>query len=143
MTPEEMDAIYQRHCDAEAAKDVDGVLATYADTIEHDLVGDPNGVIRDPELIGKRYTEMLFANFTDDGMTTLHRYHGADFLVDDSEITTTVTGDFFGIPGNGRTITFRILHVCEFRDGGMSRENVWLDTGSIMAQLAAPAGAPA
>jgi hypothetical protein len=33
-------------------------------------------------------------------------------------------------------VTFRILHVCEFRDGRMCRENVWLDSGAIVAQLA-------
>lgn len=137
MTPEEMDAIYQRHWDAEAAKDVNGVLGTYADTIEHDLVGAPDGVLRDPDLIGKRYAEVVFANLTDEGTRTLHRYHGAGFMVDDALMTATVDGDFFGIPGNGRTVTFRILHLCEFRDGGISRENVWLDSAAIMAQLTA------
>jgi hypothetical protein len=28
-----------------------------------------------------------------------------------------------------------MLHVWEFRDGLTSRENVWLDTASIVAQL--------
>ena len=36
----------------------------------------------------------------------------------------------------GRTVQFRILHVCEFRDGKISRENVWLDVAAIMQQLA-------
>jgi hypothetical protein len=139
VTPDQMDAIFQRHCDAEAAHDLEGVLGTYADAIEHDLVGDPTGVLHDRELIGKRYAEMVFAAGSDDGMKTLHRYHGDDFLVDDALITMTITGDFMGVPGNGRTITFRILHVCEFRDGAISRENVWLDGGSAIAQLTAPA----
>jgi hypothetical protein len=29
------------------------------------------------------------------------------------------------------------LHVWEFRDGRISRENVWIDGGSAMAQLTA------
>lgn len=37
--------------------------------------------------------------------------------------------------GHGKRITFRLLHVWEFRDGLISRENVWLDGGSIIAQL--------
>ena len=40
-----------------------------------------------------------------------------------------------GIPGNGRSITFRTLHVFEFRGGKISRENVWLDGGAVAAQL--------
>ena len=30
-------------------------------------------------------------------------------------------------PAHGREISFRMLHVFEFRDGRISRENVWLD----------------
>jgi hypothetical protein len=33
------------------------------------------------------------------------------------------------------SISFRILHVFEFRSGLISRENVWLDTAAIVAQL--------
>jgi len=36
-----------------------------------------------------------------------------------------------------REVSFRLLHVWEFRDGLMSRENVWLDGGSVVAQLTA------
>jgi predicted ester cyclase len=49
--------------------------------------------------------------------------------------TGTVPGEFLGIPGNGKRINFRLLHVWEFRDGRMSRENVWLDGAAISAQL--------
>lgn len=38
--------------------------------------------------------------------------------------------EFLGVPGNGRRI--------EFRDGLISRENVWLDGGNIVQQLTAP-----
>jgi hypothetical protein len=30
-----------------------------------------------------------------------------------------------------------MLHVWEFRDGRISRENVWIDGGSVIAQLTA------
>lgn len=46
-----------------------------------------------------------------------------------------------GLPGNGRRITFRVLHVFEFRGGLISRENVWLDGAAIQQQLACPAAA--
>jgi predicted ester cyclase len=42
-----------------------------------------------------------------------------------------------GIPGNNRRISFRLLHIWEFKDGAMSRENVWLDSGAIIEQLTA------
>jgi hypothetical protein len=31
-----------------------------------------------------------------------------------------------------------MLHVWEFKDGQISRENVWLDGGAIVAQLTTP-----
>jgi len=37
--------------------------------------------------------------------------------------------------GRGRSVHFRMLHVFDFRDGRISRENVWLDGGSIAHQL--------
>jgi hypothetical protein len=33
-----------------------------------------------------------------------------------------------------------MLHVWEFRDGRISRENVWIDGGSVIAQLSAATG---
>lgn len=44
------------------------------------------------------------------------------------------------MPGHGKRITFRLLHVWEFREGRMSRENVWLDGGSAAAQLTSDGG---
>ena len=51
------------------------------------------------------------------------------------DATGTVQGEFLGVSGNGKRITFRLLHVWEFRDGRISRENVWMDGGSVVAQL--------
>ena len=53
-------------------------------------------------------------------------------------MTGTVTGQMLGMPGNGRRITFRTLHVFEFRAGRISRENVWIDDAAVAAQLTAP-----
>jgi len=57
--------------------------------------------------------------------------------------TGTVPGAFLGVPGNGRRISFRLLHIFEFRDGLISRENAWLDGGSIVQQLTATGPRPA
>jgi steroid delta-isomerase-like uncharacterized protein len=138
VTPDEMDKLYDAHAAAEAGGDVDGVMDTLADEVEHDVVGDPRGVLHDRGAIAARYRE-LFASIDEDRFENLHRYYGEDFLVDDSLWTGRVTGTFLGIPGGGRRVQFRILHVCEFRDGKMSRENVWLDVSAIMQQLAAAA----
>jgi predicted ester cyclase len=56
-------------------------------------------------------------------------------LIQEARITGTVVGSMLGLPGNGRRINFRMLHVFEFRDGLISRENVWLDSAAIVQQL--------
>jgi predicted ester cyclase len=43
--------------------------------------------------------------------------------------TGTYDGEFAGIPGKGRRVSHRTLHVFEFKDGRISRENVWIDAG--------------
>ena len=77
-------------------------------------------------------------------MALRHRYHasddhGADACIVEHEVTATVHGRFAGIPGHGRTVRFRLLHVFEFAGGLISRENVWMDTATVLAQLSAPA----
>jgi predicted ester cyclase len=46
-------------------------------------------------------------------------------------------GNPLGFPGRNRPLEFRILHLFEFADdGAIRRENVWMDTAAIAAQLA-------
>jgi predicted ester cyclase len=65
----------------------------------------------------------------------MHRYVTDDAMILEQLMTGTVIGSMLGLPGNGRRISFRILHVFEFRDGLISRENVWLDSAAIVNQL--------
>ena len=53
-------------------------------------------------------------------------------------MTGTVIGEFLGLPGNGRRISFRIFHVFDFKDHLISREQVWVDSAAIVEQLSAP-----
>jgi len=48
------------------------------------------------------------------------------------------TGTAFGLRGYPRRhVSFRLLHVFEFHDGLICRENVWIDYPALQAQLAA------
>jgi len=134
MNETEMQALVDRHLKAEGAGDVEGAISVYTDDIEHDVVGFPGGPTRGKD--GARaFYEDLTANFRTESERPSHRYFAGDALVIDQEMTGTVIGSMLGMPGNGRRITFRILHVFEFRDGLISRENVWLDGGAVIHQL--------
>ncbi len=134
MTPAEMDELIEAHLKAELAGDTAGAVAVYTDDVEHDVVGFPTGPVRGKDA-AQGFYEYLTQNLTTEQMVPTRRYYGDDFCVIEHDATGTVQGEFLGVPGNGKRITFRLLHVWEFRDGLMSRENVWLDGGSIVAQL--------
>jgi steroid delta-isomerase-like uncharacterized protein len=134
MNSTEMFDVVSRHLRAEGAGDVEGAVAVYTDDIEHDVVGFPGSPTRGKDGARAFYDE-LTANFRTEGEEVLHRFATDDTVVLDQVMTGTVIGSMLGLPGNGRRISFRILHVFEFRDGLVSRENVWLDSSAIVNQL--------
>ncbi len=132
------DRMIDRHFRFEAEDDVDGVLSTMVEDVEHDVVGYPTGPVRGRS-VARGFYDTMFAALSGEKVTTLRRYYGPDFVVDESLWEGTAPGAPFGIPGNGRRLSFRLLHVFEMApDGRIKRENVWLDFASILQQLNAP-----
>jgi steroid delta-isomerase-like uncharacterized protein len=134
MTRKEIDRLIEEHLAAEQAGDPDGSVAVYSDDVVHDLVGSALGTLRGPDE-ARRFYEFLTANINTEQMGVNHARYGDDFCVIEHQWHGTVPGEFMGITGHGRTISFRMLHLFEFNDGAISRENVWLDVASIIQQL--------
>lgn len=135
---QQLDRMIDRHFRFEAEDDVDGVLSTMVDDVEHDVVGSPSGP-RHGQQAARGFYDALFADLSGEKVTTLRRYHGPDFVVDESLWEGTAPGTPFGIPGGGKRLSFRLLHIFDMSpDGKIKRENVWLDFASIMQQLTAP-----
>jgi steroid delta-isomerase-like uncharacterized protein len=133
MTPAEMEALIEAHMRAEGTGDPDGAVANYTEDIEHDVVGFPAPLLGIPAAL--EFYRQLVKEIRTDGEERLHTYYADDAVVIENLMTATVTGQFLGIPGNGKQVKLRILHVFEFRDGRISRENVWLDGAAVAAQL--------
>jgi steroid delta-isomerase-like uncharacterized protein len=134
MDRSQMDKLIEEHLAAEMSGDTDAAVAMYTDDVEHDVVGSPTGVARGKQ-DAKGFYDYLTSNVRTEKMDVTRSYYGDDFCVIEHDATGTVDGEFLGIPGHGKRVTFRLLHVWEFRDGKMSRENVWIDGGSVAAQL--------
>jgi len=134
MDQNEMIAQVERHLKAEGAGDIDGAVAVYADDIEHDAIGFP-GSPRTGKDAARQFYAFLTANFRTEDETPIHRYFSDDSMILEQSMTGSVIGEMLGIPGNGRRINFRILHVFDFRDGLIAREQVWIDSAAIVAQL--------
>jgi hypothetical protein len=135
LTRAQMDAKLDEHFGFEAADDIEGVLATLADEVEHDIVGWPLGPVRRHADI-RHFYEALFADLADGEVRSTRRLYGDNFMVDDSIWRGTAPGRPFGIEGRGRPLEFRLLHVLEFDEAGdIARENVWVDLAAIQQQL--------
>lgn len=134
MTAKDMDRLIEAHITAEMAGDSAGAVSVYTEDVEHDVVGAPYGPLRG-RAAARGFYDHLIEDIKTETMTATRRYYGDDFCVQEHQWTGTVPGSFLGVAGRGKRISFRLLHIWEFRDGRISRENVWLDGGSIVAQL--------
>lgn len=131
----DMDRRIDEHFGYEASDDVEGVLATLAADVEHDIVGSPTGPTQGRDN-ARGFYEHLFADLADGRVETLRRLYGEDFLVDESLWRGRAPGRPFGLEGRNRPLEFRLLHVMEFAgNGDIRRENVWLDLAAILRQL--------
>ncbi|MFE0025888.1 ester cyclase [Amycolatopsis sp. NPDC059021] len=137
MTPDEMDAVFDAFVRAHRAQDVDGLLALFAEDAEYEVVGDIYGRRRGHESIRRRY-EDAFDEFGENSLTVLRRAYGENLLVTESLMTATAIGTIFGVEGGGRTVEYRLMHLCEFSGGLIRRHCVWVDASELFSQLLAP-----
>ena len=136
MEQQAMIDVVERHLKAEGAGDIDAAVEPYTEDVVHDAVGSP-GSPRQGKEAAREFYGFLTANFRTEDEVPLNRWFVDDTMFLEQTMTGTVIGEMLGIPGRGRRVTFRIFHVFEFTDGLISREQIWLDTGAIAAQLTA------
>ena len=136
LTPEQMDRKIDEHFGFEGADDVEGVLATLAPDVTHDIVGYPTGPTNGREA-ARGFYEQMFADLAESKVTVVKRLYGEDFLVDESLWEGRAPGRPFGLEGRNRPLKFRLLHVVEFAPDGeqIRREQVWVDMAAIARQL--------
>src|SRR5215831_12557806 len=128
MDQQRMKELFEQHIAAEMAGDTAGAVSVYTDDVEHDTIGSPTGPLHGPAA-AQGFYDHLSADLDIEQMTPTREQYGEDFCV--------VEGVFMGIPGKRHRVTFRMLHVWDFKDDAISREQVWMDGGAIAAQLTA------
>ena len=134
LTPTAMDAVLDAHYAFEAADDVDGVLGTLTDDVVHDVVGFPSGP-NHGKRAARAFYQHLFGDVSGERVEPTRRLYGPSFLVDEVVWHGRAIGHPFGFDGKQRAFSHRLLHVMEFRDGLIARENVWVDLAAIARQL--------
>jgi hypothetical protein len=134
LTNDEKDALVDGHFEAEQDGDIDAIVEAFVPGAEHDVAGRPDGPIYVAEAIAAFYRGLL-ADLRIDRFETIRRRYGDNHVVDESILHGTAVGSPLGIPGGGRKVAVRILHVFDFSGGLISRECAWLDTAALQEQL--------
>ena len=110
MKPEEMYRLIEAQLEAEMAGDSARSIAMYPEDVEHDVVGSPLGPLHGKEA-AQGFYEQLVSDIHTEEMVPTRRYYGEDFCVIEHVWKGTVPGTFLGVPGQGKRISFRLLHV--------------------------------
>jgi ketosteroid isomerase-like protein len=132
---EQIDRIIEEHFGFEATDDVEGVLGSLTDDAEHEIIPSPFGRLNDRASI-RRFYKLLFRDLKGERVTPVRRLYGDDFVVDESVWHGRIAdGRQFHLDGRSGPASFRLLHIFEFRDGRILRENVWCDLAAIQQQL--------
>ncbi len=135
MNQESMDKIVNDHFRYEATDDIEGVLRTFTEDAEHEVVGGPDGPLRGKAAL-RRFYEHLFRDLEGERVEPVMRLYGDNFLVDEAIwIGQVVDGRPFKLDGRGGNVRLRILHVFELQDGLIAKENFWFDFDGLERQL--------
>ncbi|HEV8535592.1 MAG TPA: nuclear transport factor 2 family protein [Candidatus Limnocylindria bacterium] len=137
MTKDEMERLLARHLAAQEKRDIDAILATYTDDVEHDAVGREPNPVRGKAAVAVFYRESL-SDLENTKLVPVRRFYGEDFAVDESVIDGYARGRPFDMEGYSRPVRFRVLRLFEFRDGLIARESAWFDILAVQRQLAPP-----
>ena len=131
----QIDQLINDHFMYEATDDLDGVMATLTDEVEHHVIPSPVGVLHDKTKI-RAFYKMLYGDIKGESVTPLRRLYGEDFVVDEVMWNGYVAdGRPFLCDGKSGAVSFRLLHVFELRGDKISREQVWCDLAAIQQQL--------
>lgn len=126
-------AVIDRHEEAEAAQDVEGVVATFSP----DAVLEPKPTGKEfigPDEIRVFYQD-LFGAFPDLAPRLLHRYRDGSVVIDELVFSGTHAGPFMGIPATGRPVEVAASVIYEVRDGQLTREAAYWDVATMLVQM--------
>jgi steroid delta-isomerase-like uncharacterized protein len=136
MSPEEMRRIFERHRDAEAARDYQAILSTFVDDCF--LETHPLGLRSEGKALVRTAYEAYFTAFPDLQPDDEGVAFGDDVMVVWGKLRGTSRGDWVGVPPSGRSFTVPFANVAPFRDRLMEGESLYFDLGTLCEQAGLP-----
>jgi predicted ester cyclase len=137
MERDQMLRLFEAHREAEAARDIDGILNTFVPnpflaTMALGLRSEGRDAVR------AAYEMQFFSAFpdlapADEGMAV-----GDDTVVVWGTLRGTSRGDWLGVPAGGGTFAVPFANVVPFRDGLMAGEIIYFDLATLCEQAGIP-----
>jgi steroid delta-isomerase-like uncharacterized protein len=137
MSPEEMRRLFEKHRDAELARDYDGIL----DTFVEDCFLDTKALglrSKGREAVRRTYEEGYFAAFPDLEPEDVGEAFGDDVMVVWGTLKGTSGGEWMGVPPTGRSFVVPFANVTPFRNGLMEGETIYFDLATLCDQAGFP-----
>jgi len=137
MAPGEMQRLFERHRDAELARDYDGILDTFVEDCF--LATQPLGLRSEGrEAVRRSYEEGFFRAFPDLAPDDEGEAYGEDVMVVWGTLRGTSGGEWMGVPPSGKAFAVPFANVTPFRDGLMEGETIYFDLATLCEQAALP-----
>src|SRR5215470_18383610 len=136
MHREEMLSLFQQHRKAEAARDLDAIMATfvedcYLETVALKLRIEGRPAVR--AAYAGYFTPFPDLSPDDEGFA-----FGEDVIVTWGTLRGTSRGDWFGVPASGRGFALQFVNVARFRAGRMAGESIHFDLATLCEQAGLP-----
>ena len=139
MSPEAMQRLFETHRDAEAARDIDTILATFVDDCF--LETHPLGLRSEGRTAVRLAYEGYFTAFPDLAPADEGVAFGEDVMVVWGTLEGTSGGEWMGVPPSGRSFAVPFSNITPFREGLMAGESIYFDLATLCEQAALPLGA--
>jgi steroid delta-isomerase-like uncharacterized protein len=136
MTPEDMTRLFTTHRDAEARRDYDAVLETFAENCYLETVA--LGLRSDGREAARAAYVGYFTAFPDLTPDDNNVAFGSDSMVVWGFLRGTSGGDWLGVPPSGRSFAVPFTNVTTFADGLMAGESIYFDLATLCEQADLP-----
>ena len=131
-----MQELFERHRDAEAARDFDAILDTFTDDCFLDTV--PLGLRAEGKAAARVAYEGYFTAFPDLSPDDQGVAFGDDVVVVWGTLNGTSGGEWVGVPPSGGSFSVPFANVAPFRDGLMAGESIYFDLATLCEQAGLP-----
>ena len=132
-----MRRLFEKHRDAELARDYDGILDTFVEDcfLETKALGLRS---EGRDAVRRAYEEGYFAAFPDLEPDDVGEAFGDDVMVVWGALRGSSGGEWMGIQPTGRSFVVPFANVTPFRDGLMEGETIYFDLATLCEQAGFP-----